>query len=113
MLETVGVPALTVQLQLREGLTASAVADALAAEVPIVSQRSSTIERTFWDTFDGRVRRAGMALVGAGGRLALADATTLAERASTPHRRGRDRLLTVDLPAGEMRDALASVVEMR
>jgi len=113
MLETVRVPAPSLQLMLPEGLEASAVADTLAAELPIVSQRPSTIERTFWDTFDGRMRAAGLALVGAGGRLAVVDAISLAERASDTHRRGANRLLVADLPAGALRDAIAPIVEMR
>ena len=40
------------------GLSASAVADRLAGEVPVVTQKAHTIERVFWDTFDGRVRGA-------------------------------------------------------
>ena len=106
-------PAATLQLLLADGMSASAVADALAAELPIVSRRSSTIDRTFWDAFDGRVRAAGMALVGANGRLALVDAASLAERASDTLKRGTGRLLVADLPAGPLRDALEPVVEMR
>ena len=106
-------PAATLQLLLADGMSAPAVADALAAEVPIVSRRASTIERTFWDTFDGRIRAAGLALVAAGGRVSLLDAASLAERASDTHRRGASRLLATDLPAGALRDALEPVAEMR
>jgi CHAD domain-containing protein len=103
----------TLQLLLPEGLSASAVADTLAAEIPIVSQKAHTIERTFWDTFDGRVRGAGKALVGAAGRLALVDATTYAEHAGELLRRGTARLLAVELPAGELREQLLPLIEMR
>jgi len=48
------------QLLLPDGLAAGAVADALAAELPIVTQRASTADRTFWDTFDGRLHDAGL-----------------------------------------------------
>jgi CHAD domain-containing protein len=101
------------QLLLPDGLAAAAVADALAAELPIVTQRAHTIDRTFWDTFDGRLHDAGLALVAAGGRLVLADATTSAEQAAGELPRGAARLFAGDLPAGPLRERLAPLVEMR
>jgi CHAD domain-containing protein len=109
----VAVPAQGLQLLLPDGLSASAVADALAGEVPIVSHKAHTIERTFWDTFDGRVHGAGLALVEAGRRLALTDAATYAEQAAGPQARGAQRLLAGDLPAGALRERLAPLIEMR
>ena len=79
--QTVAVPAEALSLLLPEGLSAASVADTLAGEVPIVTQKAHTIERTFWDTFDGRLHGAGLALVDAGRRLALVDATTGSELA--------------------------------
>ena len=107
------VPADGLQLLLEEGRAASAVADALAGEVPIVTSKAHTIERTFWDTFDARVRGAGLALVEAGRRLALTDATTYEEQAADPLKRGATRLLVEDLAVGELRDRLEPIVEMR
>src|SRR5437868_3667439 len=78
--QTVRVTTLELQLLLPDGLSATAVADTLAGEVPVVTHKAHSIERTFWDTFDGRVHAAGLALVAAGGRLALSDATTYAEQ---------------------------------
>ncbi len=101
------------QLLLPDGLAASAVADTLAAEVPIVSQKAHSIDRVFWDTFDGRLHGAGLALAAAGGRLTLSDATTSAERAGAPLKRGASRLLAEDLPAGGLREQLEPVIEMR
>jgi CHAD domain-containing protein len=101
------------QLLLPDGLAAAAVADALAGELPVVTQRAHTIERTFWDTFDGRVHDAGLALVGAAGRLVLADAATSAELAAGPLPRIARRLFAGDLPAGPLRERLAPVIEMR
>jgi len=103
----------SVQLLLADGVSASAVADALAAELPIVSQRSHTVERTFWDTFDGRLHGAGLVLVAGAGRLALADATSYAEQAGSLHRRKAQRLLAGDLPPGELRTRLEPLIEMR
>ena len=100
-------------LLLADGLSASAVADALAGELPIVSQKAYTIDRGFWDTFDGRVHGAGLALVEAGGRLVLSDATTYAEHAAGVIKRGRARLLAGDLAAGPLRERLEPLIEMR
>ena len=103
----------TLQLLLPEGLSAAAVADTLAAELPIVSQKSHTVERTFWDTFDGRLHAAGLTLVAAAGRLALADAATYAEHAGEIHRRPAARLFAADLPPGALRERLEALIEMR
>ena len=100
------------QLLLPDGLSASGTADRLAALVPVVTQRAHSIDRTFWDTFDGRLHGAGLALADAGNRLVLMDATTYAERASGAHARGSRRLALDDLPA-ELRDHVAVVIEMR
>jgi CHAD domain-containing protein len=101
------------ELLLPDGLAAAAVADALAAELPIVTQRAHTIDRTFWDTFDGRLHDAGLALVAGGGRLVLADATTSAEQAAGELPRDATRLFAGDLPAGLLRERLSPVIEMR
>jgi CHAD domain-containing protein len=109
----VRVPAEGLQLLLSDGLAASSVADTLAAEIPIVTSKAHTIERTFWDTFDGRVHGAGLALVEAGRRLALVDATTYAEVAADNLKRGAERLLVEDLPDGALREQLEPLIEMR
>jgi CHAD domain-containing protein len=101
------------ELLLPEGLVAAAFADVLAAELPIVTQRAHTIDRTFWDTFDGRLHGARLALVAGGGRLVLADAATSAEQAAGELPRGATRLFAGDLPAGPLRERVAPVIEMR
>ena len=101
------------QLLLPDGLSAAAAAARLAELAPVVAQRARTIERTFWDTFDGRLRRAGLALAEAGGRLVLLDAATSAEQASADRRGRARRLLLADLPDGTLRERLAPLVEMR
>ena len=101
------------QLLLPDGLAAAAVADALAAELPIVTQRAHTIEKTFWDTFDGRLHDAGLTLAAGAGRLVLADAASSAEQASEALPRGAKRLFAQDLPAGPLRARLAALAEMR
>lgn len=100
-------------LLLPDGLSAAGAADRLAALVPVVTQGAQSIDRRFWDTFDGRLHRAGLALAEAGGRLVLIDAATYAERAGDRHPRRARRLLAADLPAGALRDELAPLIEMR
>jgi CHAD domain-containing protein len=109
----VAVPTEPLQLLLPNGLSASAVADTLAGEVPIVSQKAHTIERVFWDTFDGRVHGAGLVLAASGGRLTLSDAATSVERAGDTLKRGTARLLAGELSPGELREQLAPLLEMR
>jgi len=109
----VAVETRALHLLLPDGLAASSVADTLATEIPIVSHKAHTVQRVFWDTFDGRLHGGGLALVEAAGRLALTDLRTGAERAGAMHRRGARRLFAADLPAGPLRDELAGVIEMR
>jgi CHAD domain-containing protein len=108
-----GMDARGIQLLLPDGLTASGTADRLAGLVPVATQSAHSIDRTFWDTFDGRLHGAGLALADAGNRLVLMAATTYAEQASGDHVRRARRLLIDDLPPGALRDALAPLLEMR
>ena len=101
------------QLLLPDGIDASAAADQLARHVAVVTQRAHRTDRTFWDTFDGRLHGAGLALVDSGSRFALTDAATNEERAAADHPRGLRRLAAVDLPADELRERLEPIVEMR
>ena len=101
------------QLLLPEGVDASTAADRLAGHVAVVTQRAHRTDRTFWETFDGRLHGAGLALVDTGSRIALIDAATHEERAAADHVRSLRRLVVVDLPEGALRELLAPVVEMR
>jgi len=101
------------QLLLPDGVDASAAADQLAGHVAVVTQRAHRTDRTFWDTFDGRLHAAGLTLVDSGSRFALIDGATHEERAAADHPRGLRRVAVVDLPEGGLRDALAPLVEMR
>ena len=101
------------QLLLPDGLSASAAADTLAGHVAVVTQRSHRTDRTFWDTFDGRMHGAGLALVDTGSRFALTDASSYEEQAAADHARGVRRVLLADLPEGPLRERLVPIVEMR
>jgi CHAD domain-containing protein len=101
------------QLLLPDGLSASAAADTLAGHVAVVTQRAHRTDRTFWDTFDGRLHGAGLAFVDTGSRFALTDAATYDEQAGEDHARGVGRVLLGDLADGPLRERLAPIVEMR
>jgi len=101
------------QLLLPDGLSASGAADALASEIPIVTQRAHVLERTFWDSFDGRVHAAGLALIDSAGGLSLADATTYAEVARGAKLGRAQRVLVDDLPPGDLRAQLEPLLKMR
>ncbi len=101
------------QLLLPDGLSASSAADTLAGHVAVVTHRAHRADRTFWDTFDGRLHGAGLVLVDSGSRFALSDASSYAERAAADHARGVRCILLADLPAGALRERLAPIVEMR
>lgn len=102
---------MAVEYLLGDGLTFAGASRALAAELPVRSGPVQRVERRFYDTFDGRLRAAGLACVYSDGRLVLLDGD--AEVAWGHLADGRDRLLARDLPAGPLRDALAAVVEVR
>ncbi|HEV2059185.1 MAG TPA: CHAD domain-containing protein [Solirubrobacteraceae bacterium] len=101
------------ELLLPDRVDASTAADRLAEHVAVVTQRAHRTDRTFWDTFDGRLHAAGLALVDTGSRLALTDAQTYAEHAAADLPRGLRRVAAVDLPAGALRERLEPIVEMR
>ncbi len=84
---------------------------ALAVELPLRSGPVRRAERRFYDTFDGRLRAAGLSCVRSDGRLELLDGD--AEVASEQLADGHDRLFVRDLPSGRLRDALAAVVDVR
>ena len=101
------------QLLLPDGLSASAAADTLAGHVAVVTQRAHRTDRCFWDTFDGRLHGAALALVDTGSRFALTDASSYEEQAGADHAGGVRRVLVADLPDGPLRRRLGPIVEMR
>ena len=86
---------------------------ALPADLRIERGRTRAAERTFYDTFDGRLHAAGVALLHADGRLALVDAVGYDERVGVDMVEPPDRLLAIDMPAGPLRDALRPIVDVR
>jgi CHAD domain-containing protein len=99
---------------LPDGLRLGAAREALAAQIGLLEDGSrSRVERTFYDTFDGRLHAAGLALVHADGRLSLVGIDSYGERASAPLATAPDRLFAGDLPAGRLRDQVAPLLDVR
>jgi CHAD domain-containing protein len=69
-------------------------------------------ERSFFDTFDGRLHRAGLTLVHEGGRLALLEGDHH-ERAGADWPDPAERLFPVELPGGRLRELLLPLAEVR
>jgi len=98
---------------LPEGVGVDGVASALAPRLDVRGGATSTASWTFYDTFDGRLHRAGVTLRHDAGRLVLVERTSDAERAAAELATPPKHLFARDLPAGPLRDALAPIVEMR
>src|SRR5450432_3699558 len=96
---------------LGDGLTFAGAPRALAAELSFRSGPVQRVERRFYDTFDGRLRAAGLVCVCSDGRLVLLDGDV--EVAWADLSDGRDRLLARDLSPGRLRNALAAVLDVR
>ena len=102
------------QYLLPDGLRVGAAKEALAAHLGMLEDdRRARVQRTFYDTFDGRLHEAGLALLHADGRLALVDADAYGERAAAPFEESPARLFAADLPEGRLRDQVSPIVEMR
>jgi CHAD domain-containing protein len=97
---------------LPEGVAFAGAQAALAAHLRLEAAASRSVDRTFYDTADGRLHARGLRLAREDGDLALFDASREVERA-----RGADgsalKLMASDLPPGRLRDVLAPVIEMR
>jgi CHAD domain-containing protein len=100
-------------LLLPEGATAEEASGALRAHLRLRERDAVATDRTFYDTFDGRLRGAGLAAAHGGGRLTVfeidgAEDGTAAEWASPPR-----RVVAIELDAGPLRDALVPVIGVR
>jgi CHAD domain-containing protein len=96
-----------VEYLLPAGTRPAAAGALLGGRLDVAAEPLRSGRRTFYDTFDGRLRAAGLTLVHEDGRLALAGG------AAAPCATAPERLLLSDLPAGPLRDALAPVVDVR
>ncbi|MGZ4271655.1 MAG: CHAD domain-containing protein [Solirubrobacteraceae bacterium] len=95
---------------LPDGAPVSDVVARLGTHLGAVPGRAAASERTFYDTFDGRLHARGLILVHEDGELRL---TGRGRSVAAPVGERPERLGAAGLPAGPLRDALAPVVEVR
>ncbi len=85
----------------------------LRSQLPVSDAGASETDRTFYDTFDGLLRAAGLCAVHERGRLALVDQGSGAERAGMPASQPTQPLLALALEDGPLREALLQLVDVR
>jgi CHAD domain-containing protein len=97
----------SIELLLPEGLDRSRLAAAVSSSGLTVEDAGfDEAQRTYYDTFDGRLRASGKPAVYEDGRLALNGAWAAVERAP-------ERMLAADLQPGPLRDALSPLIDVR
>ena len=101
------------QYLLPDGVGSAFATQALAGQVDVENGSTRAVDRTFYDTFDGRLHSEGMALVHEDGRIVLLDAASLAERAGRAWPAAPKRLFAAELPASLLRDMLEPIVDVR
>jgi CHAD domain-containing protein len=101
-----------IEYVLRDGVDLDAISAALPSRFEIAAAPGRSSQRTFYDTFDGRLHARGLALVHEDRRLALTDERRRELAAVELSRRPRP-LLASDLPEGRLREALAPIVGVR
>jgi len=101
------------EFTLPDGVTSGEAEARLAARFRLEAGPSESVERTFYDTFDGRLSRAGLRLADDGISLAALNGTGEVARAAASRRSPASRVFASELPAGRLRDLVAPIVEMR
>jgi CHAD domain-containing protein len=96
-----------------DDISLEAAGDALRSHLPVSDGVVAETDRTFYDTFDGLVRAAGLSAVHERGRLALVDRESGEERAGAPVAQPTQPLLVVALEPSPLRDALLPIVDVR
>jgi CHAD domain-containing protein len=106
---------MTAELLLPDGVTRETAVASVRERLELRDVAMRETERTFYDTFDGLLREAALvASYGASdGRMVLGDLDDGAEHASMQLAERPQRLLAIELPDGELRDALVKVVDVR
>jgi CHAD domain-containing protein len=98
------------------------VADAIAQHLPVDNGGSRETDRTYYDTFDALLREAGLAAAHERGELTLIDRDSGEVRARVAHARypkgsraarAPQPLFPSELEPGQLREALAAVVDVR
>lgn len=96
-----------------DALQLEAAGDVLAEHLSLTDHGVGETHRRFYDTFDGRLHRDGLALVSELGRLTLVDQASGAERAALAAPEPDVPFTAGELPPGPLRDALGEVTEVR
>jgi CHAD domain-containing protein len=97
---------------LSDGVVPAGVRRLLESHVALEPDRAVTVDRSYYDSFDGLLRAAGLSLQWEDGRLAMVDGDD-AEIARLDMPRRPAAVRAADLPAGPLRDRLAPVLEIR
>jgi CHAD domain-containing protein len=103
------------ELVLPASLDGAAASRLLAGRLEVEIGRPRTLDRVLLDTFDGRLRTAGLSAALSAGRAATRT-LTLHEPGAPPRTAtvaSAPRHLAVELPAGPVRDALGEVLGVR
>lgn len=96
-----------IELALPEGLDAEQLAAAVSSSGLVAEDAGSDdAQRTYYDTFDGRLRAGGKPAVYEHGRLVL-------NGASAGFDQPPERMLAADLQPGPLREALARLIDVR
>jgi CHAD domain-containing protein len=96
-----------------DGMTLEAAHASVLARLDAVERPARDIDRTFYDTFDGLLHAGNLSVVREGGRLALIEPGSGAERAGMTATEPAQPVLAVELAPGLLRDALLSVIDVR
>jgi CHAD domain-containing protein len=94
-------------------MTLAAAGKAVAEQLEVRDGHSCVGDRSYFDTFDGRLHDAGLLAVWEEGQLALAELGGDRVRARTAAPKPTRPLFARDLPAGALRDALRPLLDAR
>jgi CHAD domain-containing protein len=101
------------ELLLPDEMTLRGVGEALAARLQVEDGVQRDRDRTYYDTFDGLLREAGLTLIHADGTLTLASQDSSVVVASLPMPAPTKPLFARELPAGPLRDTLVPITDVR
>jgi CHAD domain-containing protein len=96
-----------------DGMTLEGAGGSLAGALDVLSGPVREADQTFYDTFDGLLRAAGLTLVHEDGQLSLLEHHSGTVRASLSTPPPTKPLLAIALREGPFRDALLPVVDVR
>src|SRR3954451_6704358 len=100
------------QYMLQDGATPGTLGESLQPRFGLESEPGEAVDRAYYDTFDGRVQGAGLALIWEAGRFVLVDGEER-EVAAAGWARRSGPVRVGHLPAGELHDRLLAVFGVR